>query len=72
MKLQEIKNKVPRGGFKVIAENCGINAVTLSRFFNGRAKVSTDLKVKILNETANYLREIKDKEKLALKQFENI
>lgn len=72
MNLQQIKNKIPHGGFGAIAQACNISKVTLSRFYNGKTKVSKDLKIKILNTTAQYLRDIKDKEKQAFKQFENI
>lgn len=72
MDLQQIKERVPHGGFTKIAQACNIDRVTLSRFYNGHKKVSKELKIKILNETANYLREITDKEKQAFEQFKNI
>lgn len=72
MNLKQIKKGIPHGGMKEIAKDLGISKVTLSRFFNGKIKVSKAKQIEILNGTAKYLKEVQELENQAFKQFENI
>ncbi len=60
MNLQEIKNKIPRGGIKEIAKRCKLSYVTIVEFFNERKKVSPNTETKILSVTAEYLKQYKE------------
>lgn len=72
MTIQEIKKNIPHGGLIIIAERTGITKQTICNFFAGKRKASRKTGMKILDETAKYLKELKEKEAETLKQFEEI
>ena len=63
--LSEVKAQLPQGAIKAISKRSGIGYYTVLRILNGDTK-SVHLG-DVINATAEYLTELKGKEKKALK-----
>lgn len=72
MNLQEVKNKIPHGGYKEISKRAKVNIVTISNFFNGKKSVSKSTENKILRATAQYLKDLKDEKAQLLTEINNL
>lgn len=62
MNISEIKKQLPSGAIKTISQKTGIRYETVQQFFSGK-KTKKDLE--IIEETANFLTEHKEKTRLA-------
>ncbi|MDE0471702.1 MAG: hypothetical protein OXH57_07150 [Ekhidna sp.] len=51
-----LKDKLPRGSFKLIAAKAGVHHVSVTKFFRGQVN-NVDLYKKILNATVSYVDE---------------
>ena len=72
MNLQEVKKKIPHGGYKEISKRAKVNIVTISNFFNGKKSVSKSTENKILRATAQYLKDLKDEKAQLLTEINNL
>lgn len=63
MTLQEIKQQLPTGAIKDIAERTHLSQTTISQVLNG--KLETRKKTTILQATADYITEYKAKQREA-------
>ena len=72
MNLQEVKNKIPHGGYKEISKRAKVNTITISNFFNGKKSVSKSTENKILRATAQYLKDLKDEKAQLLTEINNL
>ncbi len=72
MNLQEVKKKIPHGGYKEISKRAKVNIVTLCNFFNGKKSVSKSTENKILRATAQYLKDLKDEKAQLLTEINNL
>jgi len=69
--LKDLRDKLPSGSISKIAEKSGIKYFNVSRFFNGNV-LKTEQSTKILNATADYLEEIKKREKEATERVKAV
>lgn len=72
MNLQEVKNKIPYGGYTKISQRAKVHKTTLCNFFNGKKSVSKGTETKILRATAQYLKDLKDEKTELLNQINNL
>jgi len=72
MNLQEVKKKIPHGGYKEISKRAKVNIITISNFFNGKKSVSKSTENKILRATAQYLKDLKDEKAQLLTEINNL
>ncbi len=70
MDLQEIKKSLPNGAINEIVKRTGISQATISQVLNGKAK--SRHQTQILQATADYLREYRQKEQKALNELKEI
>ena len=69
MDIKAIKEQLPTGGIKEIANLSGVHYATVQGFFNGK-KTKDD--VKIIEVTADYLENYKDKKSKATKKLQKV
>ena len=69
MDIKAIKEQLPTGGIKEIANLSGVHYATVQGFFNGK-KTKDD--VKIIEVTADYLENYKDKKIKATKKLQKV
>lgn len=72
MNLQEVKKKIPHGGYKEISKRAKVNIITISNFFNEKKSVSKSTENKILRATAQYLKDLKDEKAQLLTEINNL
>ena len=72
MNLQEVKKKIPHGGYKEISKRAKVNIITISNFFNGKKSVRKSTANKILRATAQYLKDLKDEKAQLLTEINNL
>lgn len=72
MNLQEVKNKIPHGGYNKICQRAKVHKTTLCNFFNGKKSVSKSTETKILTATAEYLEDLKKQKNNALERLNAI
>ncbi len=70
MTAQEIREHLPHGSLKVIAERTGLNQSTVSSFFLG--KNNTPQKATIIKAAAQFLDELYTKESEAMKAINEV
>ena len=63
MNLQKIKNQLPNGAIKAIAEKAKVSEALVSLIFNGKS--NSRKKTEVMHATAEYLTDYKAKEKEA-------
>lgn len=72
MNLQEVKKKIPHGGYDKICQRAKVHKTTLCSFFNGKKSVSKSTENKILRATAQYLKDLKDEKAQLLTEINNL
>lgn len=72
MNLQEVKNKIPHGGYDKISQRAKVHKTTLCNFFNGKKSVSKSTENKILRATAQHLKDLKDEKAQLLTEINNL
>lgn len=69
MDIKSIKEQLPTGAIKEIANISGVHYATVQNFFNG-SKTKED--VKLIEATADYLQKYKEKKKLATDKLQAV
>lgn len=69
MNIQEIKKQLPTGAGKEIAKISGVNYDTVQRFLRG---IETKENLKLIEVTADYLKEYKEKMKIATAKLQAV
>ena len=69
MDIKEIKKQLPTGAGREIAKMSGVNYDTVQRFLRG---VETKENLKLIEATAKYLKEYKDKKATAIQELQAV
>lgn len=69
MNIQAIKEQLPTGAIKEIAETTGVHYATVQGFFNGK---QTKENIKLIQATADYLEVYKEKKKTATAKLQAV